>query len=40
MSLYFVITVEIVIVNKNAIVMAADSAVTVGRNKTYNGIGC
>lgn len=38
MSLYFVITVEIVIVNKNAIVMAADSAVTVGRNKTYNGM--
>ena len=31
-------TSEVVIMNKNAIVMAADSAVTVGGTKTYNGV--
>ena len=31
-------TSEIIIVNKNAIVMAADSAVTVGGSKTYTGV--
>ncbi len=30
-------TSEIVIMNKNVIVMAADSAVTVNNEKTYNG---
>lgn len=30
-------TSEVLIMNKNAIVMAADSAVTVGNMKTYNG---
>ncbi len=35
--MYFV-TSEVVIMNKNAIVMAADSAVTVGGTKTYNGV--
>ncbi|MDO5831330.1 MAG: hypothetical protein Q4Q14_00700 [Methanobrevibacter sp.] len=31
-------TSEILIMNKNAIAMAADSAVTVGNSKTYNGV--
>ena len=31
-------TSEVVIMNKNAIVMAADSAVTVGGTKTYTGV--
>ncbi len=31
-------TSEVVIMNRNAVVMAADSAVTVGGVKTYNGV--
>ena len=31
-------TSEILILNNNAIAMAADSAVTVGGKKTYNGV--
>lgn len=31
-------TSEIVIMNRNAIAMAADSAVTFGNKKTYNGV--
>ncbi|WP_407422686.1 hypothetical protein [Methanobrevibacter sp.] len=30
-------TSEVLIMNKNAIAMAADSAVTVNNRKTYNG---
>lgn len=33
-----IMTSEILIMNKNAIVMAADSAVTVEGSKTYNGV--
>ena len=31
-------TAEILIMNKNAIALAADSAVTIGNEKTYNGV--